>query len=89
MIGLVFRHRDNANKGNNARNTSFQNVATIALKLNSNNSVIFELTLDQDAADIMGEDRITYSFYSMTAAKKFASVLQSNFDALHDEALED
>jgi hypothetical protein len=85
----VFRHRDNANKGNKEMNNPFQNVATIALTLNSNNVVIFELTLNPEAADIMGENRITYSFYSMTAAKKFAAVLQSNFDALHDEALDD
>ena len=46
----------------------------------------FIVTLDSDAAEIMGETKIRYVFESETGAKKFAIVLQSNLDAAYEDA---
>lgn len=70
-------------------NNSFQNVAKISLIFNSKNVSFFKVTLNADAADVMGETRMTYVFDSITAAEGLRDTLQSNFDALHDEALAD
>jgi hypothetical protein len=47
------------------------------------------VTLDDDAAEIMGETKMVYRFASYDAALGFMNVLQSNLDALHDDALAD
>ena len=70
-------------------NKPFQTVAKISWIFNSKNVLFFKVTLDADAAEVMGETRLTYVFDSITAAEGFRDTLQSNFDALHDEALAD
>jgi hypothetical protein len=46
----------------------------------------FIVTVNQDAADIMGENKLRYVFASLSAAEKFATVLQSNLDAAYADA---
>jgi len=44
------------------------------------------VTLDKDAADIMGETKLRYFGSSKVAAEKFALLLQSNLDAAYADA---
>jgi hypothetical protein len=68
---------------------NLKQVANIIRRSDPNTMTRFAVVLDQDAAEIMGETKFQYLFATETAAKKFAAVLQSNLDALHDEALAD
>jgi predicted transcriptional regulator len=46
----------------------------------------FIVTVNKDAAEIMGETKIRYVFASQVAAEQFATVLQSNLDAAYADA---
>jgi hypothetical protein len=61
-------------------------AATLTKSFWSNMEPRWIVTLDHDAAEIMGETKMRYVFHSENAAICFCETLQSNLDAAWDEA---
>lgn len=61
-------------------------AAKMTTALGPNCEKRYIVTLDQDAAEIMGESRLRYVYLSESAALFMVNTLQSNLDAAHDDA---
>jgi len=61
-------------------------AATITKTFGNNMSPIWVLTLDKDAAEILGVTRIRYALSSQDAAERFAADAQSKLDDAYADA---